>query len=85
MQQTVSIWRWTTSTWLVLVTQNVGTTEVQHSALVPTGALADYVSGTTGNGDVRVRIRCTATQNFTSRGELALRRLPPLTRYAPRP
>jgi hypothetical protein len=68
--QTVAVWRWTTSTWVVLATQSVTTTEVLHSALVPTGALADYVSGTTGTGDVRVRIRCTTTANFTSRGEL---------------
>jgi glucose/arabinose dehydrogenase len=68
--QTVSIWRWTTSTWVVLATRSVGTTEVQHSALVPTGALADYISGTSGNGDVRLRIRCTTTLSFTSRGEL---------------
>jgi hypothetical protein len=68
--QTVAVWRWTTSTWVVLATQSVSTTEVLHSALVPTGALADYVSGTSGNGDVRVRIRCTTTANFTSRGDL---------------
>jgi glucose/arabinose dehydrogenase len=68
--QSVAVWRWTTSSWVVLATQSVSTTEVLHSALVPTGALADYVSGTSGNGDVRVRIRCTTTANFTSRGDL---------------
>ena len=68
--QTVSIWRWTTSTWVTLATRSVGATEFLHSGLVPTGALADYVSGTTGNGDVRVRINCTASQSFVSRGDL---------------
>jgi hypothetical protein len=48
----------------------VGATEFLDSALVPTGPLADYVSGTAGNGEVRVRIRCTASQSFVSRGEL---------------
>ena len=68
--QTVGIWRWTTSAWVTLATRSSGTTEFTHAGLVPTGALADYVSGTTGNGEVRVRVRCTRTGNFTSRGEL---------------
>jgi hypothetical protein len=68
--QTVSVWRWTTSTWVVLVTQDVGTTEVLHAALVPSGILADYVSGTSGPGEVRVRVRCTTTLSFVSRGDL---------------
>ena len=68
--QTVSLWRWTTSTWITLVTRSTGSTEFLHAGLVPTGTLADYVSGTTGNGDVRVRIRCTGFQTFVSRGEL---------------
>ncbi len=68
--QTVDIWRWTTSVWVTLATRSTGTAEFTHAGLVPTGALADYVSGTSGNGDVRVRVRCTRTANFTARGEL---------------
>ncbi|MGZ8702798.1 MAG: hypothetical protein ACXWZY_10985, partial [Gaiellaceae bacterium] len=68
--QTVGIWRWTTSAWVTLATRSTGTTEFTHAGLVPTGTLADYVSGTSGNGEARVRVRCTRTGNFTSRGEL---------------
>jgi hypothetical protein len=68
--QTVDIWRWTTSTWVQLDSRSVGTTEVSLSNLIPAGAAADYVSGTAGNGDVRVRTRCTRTANFQAFGEL---------------
>ena len=36
------------------------------------GTLADYVSGTTGDGDVAVRVRCTRADayNFATRGDL---------------
>jgi hypothetical protein len=68
--QTVHIWRWTTSTWVQLDSRAVGTTEVALLNLTPTGAAADYVSGTTGDGEVRVRIRCTRATNFASNGDL---------------
>jgi hypothetical protein len=46
----------------------VGTTEVLIADLIPSGTLADYVSGT---GELRVRIRCTnSTTNFFSSGDL---------------
>ena len=64
------IWRWTTNTWVQLDSRAVGTTEVAINNLAPTGAAADYVSGTTGDGEVRVRIRCTRTTNFASNGDL---------------
>ena len=68
--QTVHIWRWTTNTWVQLDSRAVGTTEVALNNLAPTGAAADYVSGTTGDGEVRVRIRCTRNSNFASNGDL---------------
>jgi Domain of unknown function (DUF4082)/Bacterial Ig-like domain/Bacterial Ig domain/Purple acid Phosphatase, N-terminal domain len=68
--QTVHIWRWTTSTWVQLDSRAVGTTEVALLNLTPTGAAADYVSGTTGDGEVRVRVRCTRATNFASNGDL---------------
>ena len=40
---------------------------------VPTGTLADYVSGTTGDGDVAVRVRCVRIgtgSTFFSTGDL---------------
>jgi hypothetical protein len=68
--QTVDVWRWTTSTWVQLDSRSVSTTEVSISNLAPTGAAADYVSGTTGDGELRVRVRCTRTTNFQAFGEL---------------
>jgi hypothetical protein len=68
--QTVHIWRWTTNAWVQLDSRAVGTTEVAINNLAPTGAAADYVSATTGDGEVRVRIRCTRTTNFASNGDL---------------
>ncbi len=69
--QTVSIWTWTNSTWVVLSSASVGTTEVLLANLTPSGTLSNYVSGTSGSGDVRVRARCTVSnQNFVSSGDL---------------
>jgi hypothetical protein len=66
--QTVSIRRWTTSSWVQLDSRNVGTTEVLITDLVPSGTLADYVSGT---GELRVRVRCTrSSPSFFSSGDL---------------
>jgi len=69
--QTASIWRWTNSSWVQLHSATVGTTEVVISNLAPTGTLADYVSGTAGDGDVRIRIYCRTTSGtFYSSGDL---------------
>ena len=68
--QTVSLWRWTTSSWVVLDTRSVGPAEVQVDRPA-TGTPADYVSGTTGDGQVRVRVRCTSgTSAFHTSGDL---------------
>jgi hypothetical protein len=48
----------------------VSTTEITLSALVPPGSAADYVDGSTGSGEVRVRVRSTRSTNFTSQGEM---------------
>ena len=69
--QTISIWRWTDSTWVDLDTRSVGTTEILISGLSPGGPLADFVSNASGTGDVRVRIRCTsAGSTFDLSGDL---------------
>jgi serine protease AprX len=71
--QTIAIWRWTDSTWVQLDSRSVGTTEVLVANLAPSGGAADYVSGTSGNGDVRVRIRCTRSwwqSSFYASGDL---------------
>ncbi len=68
--QTLAVWRWTTSSWVGLDSRTVGTAEVQVDR-APTGALADYVSGTSGDGEVRVRVRCTRTSSgFYASGDL---------------
>jgi hypothetical protein len=67
--QTLSVWRWTTNSWVQLDARSVGTSEVQIDR-VPSGTLADYVSGTTGDGEVRVQVRCTAGSNFVASGDL---------------
>jgi hypothetical protein len=68
--QAVHIWRWTTNSWVQLNSRSVGATEIALADLAPAGAAADYVSGTTGDGEVRVRIRCTRTANFVASGDL---------------
>lgn len=67
--QNLSIWNWGTGAWISLDSRSIGATEVETTA-VPTGALPDYVSGTTGSGDVAVRVRCTGTSAFTSSADL---------------
>ncbi len=68
--QRVEIYRFTTSSWVQLDSRSVGTTEVQVDRL-PVGTLADYVSGTSGEGQVHVRVRCTlSSASFTTSGDL---------------
>ena len=68
--QTVSVWRSTTSSWVQLDSRSVGTTEVLVERL-PEGNLADYVSGTSGDGQLHVRVRCTSSsRSFTASGDL---------------
>jgi serine protease AprX len=58
--QTVSVYNHRTSAWVQLNTRSVGTSEVSVS-VAPGGTLADYVSGTAGDGTVSVRVRCSRT------------------------
>jgi len=63
--QTLTIWNWQTGVWSSLGSRTLGTTETETVATV-TGTLANYVSGTTGNGDVAVRVACSGGYYFTS-------------------
>jgi hypothetical protein len=55
---------------VTLDSRSLGTTEVQIDRF-PSGALADYVSGTTGDGTLYVRVRCTSSSGaFTTSGDL---------------
>jgi hypothetical protein len=65
-----SHWRWTTSSWIQLDSRSVGTSEAGLT-LAPAGTLADYVSGTSGDGEVRVRVRYTTSAgSFYASGDL---------------
>jgi hypothetical protein len=59
----VDVFRWTDSTWVPLSQLSVGTTEVNLADLAPSGAVSDYVSGTSGLGEVRVRVGCTRSSS----------------------
>jgi hypothetical protein len=67
----VLLYNWSTSAWVQLSSNAVGTGELLRANLTPsTGTASDYVSGASGTGQVRVRVRCTATANFTTSGDL---------------
>ncbi|MEV4418056.1 M64 family metallopeptidase [Catellatospora sp. NPDC049609] len=54
--------------WVLLDSRSVGTTE-QQILVEPTGNLADYVSGTSGNGQVRVWVGCYRGTAFHSKAD----------------
>ena len=69
--EALSVWNFTTNAYVQINSSSVGTGEVLRSNVVPSGVIADYVSGTSGAGEVRVRVSCsTASTNFTSSGDL---------------
>jgi hypothetical protein len=68
--QTVSIYRWTDSSWVVLNSRTVGRTEIKIANLSPPGNPANYVSGSGASGEVRVRIRSVLNTSFRSRGDV---------------
>lgn len=69
--QTIEAWRWTTTSWVRLDSHSVSTVETGVQGLVPAGAAADYVSGTTGDGELRVRVKCTnGSASFTHSSDL---------------
>ncbi|HEX2025908.1 MAG TPA: S8 family serine peptidase [Actinomycetota bacterium] len=67
--QTVSIYSWATGGWVQLDSRGVSTTEqlVEQS---PTGSLTNYVGGTTGDGELRIRVRSTRDGSFFLSGDL---------------
>jgi uncharacterized protein YkwD len=67
-QQTVSLWNWTSSSWVVLSSRAVGPKEVRVKRLA-SGALSDFVSGNAGSGDVLVRISCVGAGSFFASGD----------------
>ena len=67
-QQTVSLWNWTSGSWLVLNSRAVGPNEVKVKRQV-SGTLSDFVSGPAGSGDVLVRISCVGADSFFASGD----------------
>jgi hypothetical protein len=66
--QVISLWNWTANRWDVFDTRSVGATEVLVSKTA-SGTLANYVSGTTGTGSIRLQVRSTRSSGFTLSGE----------------
>ena len=64
--QTLLIWNYTNSTWTTVDTRTVGTSAVTISNHAVGGTAADYVSGTSGNGTVKIRLTNTAAANHTA-------------------
>lgn len=72
--QTLSIWRWSDSSWVQIDplsgSRSVGNTEVSLSDLAVGGEPGAYVSGSSGDGELRVRVRCTRTSdNYAAWGD----------------
>ena len=70
--QRVYVYRFNGSTgWVQLDSRSVSTTETEVANLSPSGTPADYVSGTSGDGEVRVRVRCArSSPSFYASGDL---------------
>jgi hypothetical protein len=68
--QTVALWNWTTGVWSTWDSRTVSTATTV--TLPIGGTLANFVSGTSGPGDVAVRISCARTDSsaFTNSGDL---------------
>ena len=69
--QTLWVYNWTAGYWVQLDGRTVGTSEGSVT-VAPSGTLADYVSGASGDGDVAVRVRCTRSDStsFYASGDL---------------
>lgn len=69
--QGIYLWNWANGYWVRFSSASGGPTETEASFTV-TGAVSTYVSGTSGNGEVAVRVHCTRsdTVGFTTGGDL---------------
>jgi hypothetical protein len=68
--QTVRLWNWRTNAWVRVDRRTVGPTEAELIKRAPGGTQADYVSGTSGPGDLRVRVSCRRRSAFTANADL---------------
>jgi hypothetical protein len=67
--QTLRAYNYATGAYATLDTRTLGTSE-QTVTASPAGALADYVSGTSGTGTVRLRATCTSASSHKHQGDL---------------
>jgi hypothetical protein len=69
--QVIYLWNWTYGYWVRFSSTTGGPTETGVT-FSPTSSLASYVSGSSGDGDVAVRVHCTRTDAtpFTTSGDL---------------
>jgi hypothetical protein len=68
--QVLYVWHWPTGTWTQLDTRPVGTAESGVTVAVPQ-LIGDYVSGTSGTGTLRFRVRTYhPAQTFVSSADL---------------
>jgi hypothetical protein len=69
--QGIYLWNWLNGYWVRFSSASGGPTETESSFTV-TGAVATYVSGTSGIGEVAVRVHCTRSDavGFSTRGDL---------------
>jgi hypothetical protein len=70
--QTIAIWNWVTNTWVQLDARSVGDADVLIADLVPSGtSLGDYVTGSSGPGELRIRVHATRNSpSFFSSADL---------------
>ncbi|HEX2069323.1 MAG TPA: hypothetical protein VHH54_03875, partial [Actinomycetota bacterium] len=72
--QLIRIWNFRTGSWTTVDSRSVGSSEVSLTAL-PGGTLADYVSGGSGEGDLRIGVRNRRSDSrrfFASGDELSI-------------
>jgi hypothetical protein len=66
---TIYLFNYTTNAWVSVKSATVSTSAVT-TVIIPSGTVADYVSGTSGSGSVKVRVKTTNTSgSFYTSGD----------------
>ena len=69
--QSLSLWNWLHGRWSNLDTRSIGTTEMEIAGLSPVGSASDFVSGNSGEGEVKARLICsTKAGDFVTHSDL---------------
>ena len=69
--QLIGLYNWTIGEWIRIDARTASTAE-DAATVSPSGTLADFVGGESGDGDVAVRVRCTRDDStgFSASGDL---------------